>query len=161
MAAWVRASLFPLIRSITALRRSLKPRNVGPNPTVWIMRTMICTECDLNPDKYVCYHAFNLPDVSEPGFYRSVGSFNAFFNSGKKGRNWTKHKLYHQMDDISLGWHKKCYINRDHQTQRYLGVLQVHRIRLQKKEVYGIALFVRICKERPIGGSKGSPSLSC
>jgi hypothetical protein len=75
------------------------------------MRQMICTECDLNPDKYVCYHAFNLPNVSEPGFYRSVGSFNAFFNSGKKGRHWTKHKLYHQMDDISLGWHKKCYIN--------------------------------------------------
>lgn len=66
----------------------------GPGLCRTNQRTVRVTETTFRPDADdKRYYVFRLPDVGEPGFYRQVVSYNAFFNS-VSCRNWTNRRLF-------------------------------------------------------------------
>lgn len=63
------------------------------------MRTITVRQVQLKiPWDHVAHHKIQIPDVSEPGFYRTITSFNAFFNSIYR-RNWSDDHLFQVIDD--------------------------------------------------------------
>ena len=60
------------------------------------MRFVYAIEINLTTFSHDAVHIFDLPNYGEPNFYRSVSSFNAFFNGmSQKNHNWKANKLYH------------------------------------------------------------------
>ena len=43
--------------------------------------------------KWICMHEFPFPEMLDPGFYRTMISYGAFFESAKQ-RNWSDKYLY-------------------------------------------------------------------
>lgn len=62
--------------------------------------------------KHVAIHRFNMPDVSDPGFYRTVVAFNAFFNSTKR-RNIGEGHLFMVQDGDRIERRTQWERNRD------------------------------------------------
>jgi len=62
------------------------------------MRNITVSQIDLkNGCEHVKLHIFPLPQIKDPGFYRTMISYSAFFESCKS-RNRSKNYLYYQTD---------------------------------------------------------------
>ena len=58
------------------------------------MKLITVNQIDLKDNcKHVVIHQFPLPEFNDDGFYRTVTSYSAFFESRKR-RNWSENYLY-------------------------------------------------------------------
>lgn len=67
------------------------------------MRQAYISEINVTQQFRVAYHEIMLPQPSDYGFYRTIGSFNSFFHGKKKyNHNKADGLLYHATDMISI-----------------------------------------------------------
>lgn len=69
-------------------------------------RTLIVSHIDSKVGCRLAYHHINVPTPGEKGFYRQIGSINAFFH-GMNQYNNTGEIIFHATDEISVKSHKE------------------------------------------------------
>lgn len=69
------------------------------------MRTLRVRQVSLEGD-HICIHQFLFPEFKDDGFYRTMISYGAFFESCKR-RNWSENYLYTVIDEFITPWERK------------------------------------------------------